>query len=249
MRCPTCKKEFHSQPDHIHTYCLDEYYDPSIDSMCTEALICDPTDYDSELLSRGCEFLTQKCPSCAEVMVIRKTGRGAYPRATPTQFCLIEEDFIEIIYPKNEHFSVASEVPDEYRNDFLEASGILVYSPKASAALSRRLLQKVLREALGIKKRDLSQEIDEFISNAHAPSYLNDAVDAIRQIGNFAAHPIKYTNSGEIVEVEAGEAEWLLEVMESLFDFAFIQPIKLEKRRQILNDKLETLGKPKLKGS
>jgi hypothetical protein len=33
-------------------------------------------------------------------------------------------------------------------------------------------------------------------------------LDAIRTIGNFAAHPIKSTSSGEIVDVEPGEAEW-----------------------------------------
>ena len=106
----------------------------------------------------------------------------------------------------------------------------------------------MLREVLGIKKRDLSQEIDEFIATAQAPSYLVDAVDAIRHIGNFAAHPIKYANTGEIVEVEDGEAEWLLEVLDALFDFAFIQPIKLAKRRETLNEKLKEANKPSLKG-
>ena len=77
----------------------------------------------------------------------------------------------------------------------------------------------------------MSQEIEEFVSNAHAPSYLTDAVDAIRQIGNFAAHPIKYENSSEIVEVESGEAEWLLEVLESLFDFVFLKLDRLLKIR------------------
>jgi hypothetical protein len=220
MRCPTCKKEFHPQPKETHTYSLPA--------------------------KKACEFLLQKCPSCGEVIVIRKVGAYAHG----SQGVVVQGGTTEIIYPMtdDEKELVSLEVPDEYRNDFHEAATALGYSPKASAALSRRLLQKLLREKLGIKKRDLSQEIDEFIANVHAPSYLTDAIDAIRHIGNFAAHPIKYENSGEIVEVEAGEAEWLLEVLESLFDFTFVQPAKLEQRRQELNEKLKNLGKPQLKG-
>jgi hypothetical protein len=76
---------------------------------------------------------------------------------------------------------------------------------------------------------------------------LNDAIDAIRNVGNFAAHPLKDTNTGEIVEVEPGEAEWLIEVLEALFDFTFVQPKRLEERRKKLNAKLTTLGKPPMK--
>jgi hypothetical protein len=79
------------------------------------------------------------------------------------------------------------------------------------------------------------------------PSYLAQAIDAVRNIGNFAAHPLKDTNTGEIIEVESGEAEWLLEVLEALFDFAFIQPIRLEQKKSALNQKLESIGKPPMK--
>ncbi len=69
----------------------------------------------------------------------------------------------------------------------------------------------MLREELGIRKKDLSLEIDDFIESSGAPSYLTGAVDAIRTVGNFAAHPLKSKSTGEIVEVEEGEAEWLSE--------------------------------------
>lgn len=42
-----------------------------------------------------------------------------------------------------------------------------------------------------------------------------------------------------------GEAEWLIEVIETLFDFVFIRPKKLEKRKEELNLKLEEINKPK----
>ena len=69
----------------------------------------------------------------------------------------------------------------------------------------------------------------------------------IRNIGNFAAHPLKSTRSGEILDVEPGEAEWLIGTLEALFDFAFVQPERLKRQRAQLNQKLREAGKPPLK--
>ena len=79
------------------------------------------------------------------------------------------------------------------------------------------------------------------------PSSLADNVDAVRQVGNFAAHPIKSTSSGEIVEVEENEAEWLLDVLEGLFDFYYVAPARAASKRDALNQKLADAGKPQLK--
>ena len=224
MRCPTCKREFYPQPDHIGTYWEDQ----------------------EEGTDGAFKFTIQQCPSCYETIVIRETGRG---NKIGNELFVYEATETLIIYPEQDEFSVAPEVPADFAADLQEARAALDYSAKASAALSRRLLQKVLRNKLGITKRDLSQEIDQFIAASKAPTYLTDAIDAVRQIGNFAAHPIKFTNTGEIVDVEPGEAEWILEVVDTLFDFVFVQPAKLEQRRASLNQKLEDMGKPALKGA
>ena len=62
-----------------------------------------------------------------------------------------------------------------------------------------------------------------------------------------AAHPMKTKNSGEIVEVEDGEAEWLLDVLEELMDFYYAGPARASLKRAALNQKLKDLGKPSLK--
>jgi hypothetical protein len=90
-------------------------------------------------------------------------------------------------------------------------------------------------------------EIDELLSRKTLPSHIADAIDAIRQIGNFAAHPIKETQTGSIADVEAGEAEWTLEVLEALFDFYSVQPAILEAKKNALNKKLSDAGKPPMK--
>ena len=105
----------------------------------------------------------------------------------------------------------------------------------------------MLREKANVKKSDLAREINEVIGSKALPSHLADAIDAIRNIGNFAAHPVKSTASGEIVEVEPGEAEWTLDVLDGLFDFYFVQPAMFQKRRDALNAKLASVGKPPVK--
>jgi len=72
-------------------------------------------------------------------------------------------------------------------------------------------------------------------------------LDAVRNVGNFAAHPIKSTNTGEIFDVEPGEARWQIDTIRSLLDQIFVKPAFLKKRKDELNKKLEAAGKPPLK--
>ncbi len=143
--------------------------------------------------------------------------------------------------------SVPREVNTVFAADYNEACLILNFSPKASAALSRRCLQNILREKAGVKKGDLAAEIQQVIDSKTLPTHLSESIDAVRNIGNFAAHPLKSTATGEIVEVEIGEAEWLLDVLEALFDFYFVQPAILKAKRDSLNKKLAGIGKPPMK--
>jgi hypothetical protein len=124
---------------------------------------------------------------------------------------------------------------------------VVPLAAEASAALSRRLLQDLIREEAGIKHHNLSDEIEELLSSNALPSDLANDVDAIRTLGNFAAHPIKSESTGEVVEVEPGEADWLIEVLEELFDFYFVRPKARQRRRDKLNKKLTDAGKQELK--
>lgn len=140
-----------------------------------------------------------------------------------------------------------AEVPGDVASEYDEACRALSVSPKASAALSRRCLQHVLRTYSKVKPGNLSDEIEEFCSMPGIPSAIVDAIDAVRNIGNFAAHPVKSTAAAEVLPVEPGEAEWSLDVLEALFDFLFVQPARLEKKRATLNAKLKEAGKKPMK--
>jgi hypothetical protein len=135
----------------------------------------------------------------------------------------------------------------EFSTDYREACLVLPDSEKASAALSRRCLQHLMRENAGIKKDDLAREIQQVLDSKQLPTHVADDLDAIRNIGNFAAHPLKAKNTGEIVDVEPHEAEWLLNLLEQLFDFYFVQPARAKARRDALNTKLTGMGKPPMK--
>jgi len=47
--------------------------------------------------------------------------------------------------------------------------------------------------------------------------------------------------------VEAGEAEWQLDVLTGLFDFYFVQPAESQRKRDALNKKLADAKKPPMK--
>jgi hypothetical protein len=178
------------------------------------------------------EIISGDCPECDEkIIYLERFVRGKKLLST-------------LVYPKSVARSPLSpDVPEEFAKDYKEACLVLSESRKASAALSRRCLQCLLREKVGVKKGDLFNEIGEVLASKQLPSYLAEGIDAVRAIGNFAAHPMKSTNTGAIAEVEDGEAEWLLDILEGLFDFYFVQPALLQRKKDALNQKMIDLGK------
>lgn len=175
----------------------------------------------------------ENCPECKKTIIWIRHG--------------FDNDAI-LVNPKSmSRTPVPLEVDPEFAEDYVEACLVLADSPKASAALSRRCLQNILREKASVKKSDLSKEIDEVVKSGKLPTHLAEALDAVRNIGNFAAHPIKSTSTGEIFDVEPGEAEWNLETLEGLFDFYFVAPKKLQEKKAALNNKLRDAGKPLIK--
>ena len=186
-------------------------------------------------------FSSTTCPSCKKLIfelnrLSRQTPSRPSPKETKT-----------IVYPKASARPVAEEVEEKFASDFREAGLVITDSEKASAALSRRCLQNLLREKAGTKAGNLANQIQEVLDSGKLPSHLGEAIDAVRAIGNFAAHPIKSTSSGEVIDVAPGEAEWNLDTLEGLFDFYFVQPAQLAKKRDALNKKLKDAGKPSLK--
>lgn len=104
-------------------------------------------------------------------------------------------------------------IPKPLRDDYTEACTIRDLSPKASATLSRRCLQGIIRDYWGIKKARLIDEVHEL--NGHVDSATWQAIDSVRSIGNIGAHMEKDINV--IVDVEPEEAQLLIGLIEILF--------------------------------
>ncbi len=148
-----------------------------------------------------------------------------------------------LVYPRRSARPLAPpEVPADLAEDFNEACMVLSDSPKASAALARRCLQAILRQQ-GYKDKDLAPAIDAAVNSNTLPAVLSDLLHVVRNVGNFAAHPMKDTNTGAILPVEGHEAEWNIDVLEGLFDFYYVQPTKNLQRKAALNAKLQAAGK------
>jgi hypothetical protein len=137
-------------------------------------------------------------------------------------------------------------VPKSIARDYVEACQVLPLSAKASAALARRCLQAVLNEK-GYKGSDLAKQIDQLLKAGVLPTHVHQTVDAIRNFGNFSAHPINDKTSLQIIDVDPEEAEWCLEILEALFDHFYVQPALAKKKKAALDAKLKTAGKPQSK--
>ncbi len=200
----------------------------------------------------GCSWLTAvnevlrltvfECPACGRLNIRIAVGEKI---SSELGYDLAFDESTEtVVWPRTQPRPVPQEVPINIAADYREAVLVLTLSPKASAALSRRCLQAVLRGA-GYNQHDLVKQIDAALPNL--PSHIATSIDAIRNIGNFAAHPGKDKTSGEIIDVEPGEAEWNLDVLDLLFDFYYVQPAIAQVKKEALNAKLQAAGKPPMK--
>ena len=186
---------------------------------------------------------SETCPACKKAILALQHGVSQWVKGTLT-YTVLSDVFVRPMGSQRPPPPPAVVAP--YRQDYIEACAVLPYSAKASAALTRRCLQAVLKDKGGFAEHNLADQIESAISKGHLPTHLSDQLDAVRVIGNFAAHAIKSSASGQIIDVEAGEAEWNLDVVESLFDFYFVQPGVAQAKKAALNVKLAAAGKPLL---
>jgi len=146
------------------------------------------------------------------------------------------------------------DIPQAIRSDYYEACAIRDLSPKASATITRRCLQGMIRDFCGISKRRLIDEIDELrtsVAGGRAPLGVQpdtvDAIDDVRKIGNIGAHMGADINV--IVDVDPNEAQLLIELVELLFDEWYVaraaRTERLAKLKAIAADKKEQKQAPK----
>jgi hypothetical protein len=203
-----------------------------------------------------------ECPGCRNWMIeltrehdgaleMLALSRGAdlsrADRAEIDKGSTIVKESGRLIYPIGASRRVPPEVEATDQllaSDYREACAVIDLSAKAAAALARRCLQHVIRSQLDIKERTLDVEIKKVVDAGRLSSAVLGQLDVVRNFGNVAAHPMQNEHVGEIVDVDPGEAEWTLDVLDQLFDEVYVAPVMRYERTVAANLKLASVGKP-----
>ena len=195
------------------------------------------------------EWAKMYCPACHNTIIKVRlqiyTGGGF---RGDENYATYREVWVEPSTPKR--VPVGEEVPSDFVEDFQEALDVLPVSPKASAALSRRVLQSILWDQ-GYNGGSLAVQINNLLaetsSNKVLPTSVRANVDAVRNLGNFAAHAITDDTTLQVIPVSKEEAEWCLTIVENLFEHYYVVPAAHKKLRDELNEKLAQAGKDPIK--
>lgn len=158
-----------------------------------------------------------RCPSCYET-TIYLTGRGQDVK-----------DLSLLLHPRSIAKSYPNYIPKKILEDYQESCLILHLSPKASATLARRCLQGMIHDFWDIKLKNLNQEITSLKDKI--PNDLWIAINSLRELGNIGAHMEKDINT--IVDIDSGEAERLLKLIELLMKEWYINR---EERNKLLSE-------------
>lgn len=166
---------------------------------------------------------TTRCPICQRIMANVCNDSGQIYPALP---------------PSSTRPPLGEDVPANWRAEYRTACQLLPYSEEASAAVSRRLLQRFLGEFVGTTEHELAAQMIEAQAASSLPSYLKEAMDVLARLAKLTIGSDKSKHPHALLPVEPGEAEWLLELVESLLDFWFVYPARLQRRKKALEASL-----------
>ena len=148
-----------------------------------------------------------RCPNCGEYTISAK-GKGS-----------AVDDVDVTIRPKSIAYKFPDSIPQARRSDYEEAGSIVNLSPKASATLSRRCLQGMIRDFFQVSKANLFEEINAIKDKIPTEQWA--VLDGLRRIGNIGAHMERDINL--IVDIEPGEAQKLIKLIELLLQQWYIE--------------------------
>jgi hypothetical protein len=169
-------------------------------------------------------------PSCREYTVVAELHKATHNGAR----WVLSKDLIEAwqLRPKSSAKPFPEYIPQPIRDDYEEACLIVNDSPKASATLSRRCLQGIIRDFWKISRPRLIDEIKELEGKIDANTWR--AIDGVRSVGNIGAHLEKDINL--IVDVEPEEAKTLIGLIEFLLkDWYVVRHDRQEHMQKVID--------------
>jgi hypothetical protein len=127
-------------------------------------------------------------------------------------------------------------IPPHILQDYNEACLTLELSPKVTAALSRRCLSAMLRDYWQVQPGSLGDEFRQIKGTADPLTW--ETIESIRRRGMIGAH--MESEGAEILDVDPGEAELLIDLIETLIEDWYVTR---EERRKRLTDIRKITGK------
>jgi len=157
-----------------------------------------------------CNFIVCPNPECKRFSLDVRLGEASYGSAVGW----VEKQPLKTwqLIPQSKAQSFPDYIPKVILDDYNEACLIKDLSPKASATLSRRCLQGIIRDFCKVKPAKLANEIEQIKDKLDPTTW--QAIDAVRSVGNIGAHMEEDVNL--IVDIEPNEAELLIGLIEIL---------------------------------
>ena len=118
-------------------------------------------------------------------------------------------------------------MPESCKLDYKEARDVFVHSPRASAALLRLCVQKLLSH-IGGKGKNIDSDIKELV-NQGLPTLVQQALDYCRVVGNNSVHP---------GEININDSPDIASSMFEMINFIVQDRITKPKEIQALYDRL-----------
>jgi hypothetical protein len=165
----------------------------------------------------------QRCPSCDRLIVSICTKEGCSYPAWPAT---------------SARARLSDDVPADLAAQYLAASQVLPYSEEASAALSRRLLHKVLAAQSGAGYGGLADQIRRALASPSLPPYLKDALEMYVRVAKLEPDTTRSYRPEALVSPVEGEADWLLDLLNPLLEFYYVQPARLRRKRDALEERI-----------
>ena len=212
MKCPSCDVNFNADWDdflfsrnevHISTC-------PVCHLRHVEVYVYDPEDKYTNASTKSIAWKAARAGS-TPVVEVAFDCQGSY--MVPK----IGFDYYKTPVTKN----IPASVPKDLERDCMEAHKVLKDSPRSSALLARRILQKVLTDN-GHKKPTLKAQLESLANSKELSSIDIDKLHAVRHLGNISAHYIE--KSQTLLDVEPGEAELCLQIVDELFAHYYVLP-------------------------
>jgi hypothetical protein len=246
MKCPFCEHDIPALWQNLYaTTSVDgKALNHPIDQVTVSLPIKKVQD---DFISTGTSAVVywMKCPNdlCSQLLVL--VGQSFHHLSIQPEGRVFKYWFA--IPPAPSPRQIDPLLKEPLRTDYIEASSILVISPRMSSVLSRSIVADLLKQHAGREEYNLASRIDAFLDDKNYPERIKENLHYLREIADFSAHTQKDQNTGKIIEVDREEAEWTLDVVDGLFDYFIVQPAKDLERRTKFEAKMAAAGRKPIK--